>query len=119
MTNDKVKIINVYETIGGSAAVSQDDGQILYDKISTLIHKEFKVCVDFNNITLIISTFLNSAIGQLYNEFSIDEIKQYLEVKNMDSENMSLLKKVVDRAKEYFDNPQMIDDSIKKVIDDE
>jgi hypothetical protein len=75
---DKAQIkINVYEVVGGDSAIAAEDGQVLFSRIKTGISKGLDVEVDFANIHLIVSSFLNTAIGQLYSEFSdviIEEI---------------------------------------------
>jgi hypothetical protein len=57
------------------------------------------------NITSMALTFLNVAIGQLYGEFSEEEIRAKLTVKDMEPDDLVLLKRVVETAKAYFKNP--------------
>ncbi|MBU0701451.1 STAS-like domain-containing protein [bacterium] len=112
--------VNIFEQIGSSAAVSSEDGELLYNRIAKgLKEKEVKVILDFINIELITSTFLNAAIGQLYNEYDSPFLRERLKVENMTGEDLELLKKVVERAKEYFKNKATMDASIKEALGDE
>ena len=46
--------------------------------------------------------FLNAAIGQMYGEFPEAQIKANLSVADMEPDDLELLKRVVDSAKDYF-----------------
>ena len=111
--------INVFEVIGGTAAVATEDGNNLYLRICKALDKKIYVTLDFMNIELVTSTFLNTAIGQLYSSYSSNILKEYLKVKNMANEDLVLLKKVVERAKDYFKDPDSMKKTIKTVLDSE
>lgn len=112
--------INVYEQIGSSAAVSSEDGELLFGKITKgLEEKDILLILDWTNITLITSTFLNAAIGQLYSKYDSSFLRKRLRVENLSREDLELLKKVIERAKEYFKDKKKIVSSVKKVLGDE
>lgn len=112
--------INIFEQIGSNAAVSSEDGEVLYKRIiKGLAEKDIVIILDFANIELITSTFLNAAIGQLYGRFDSPFLKERLKVNNLAKEDLELLKKVVERAKEYFKNKTKLDNSIREVLGDE
>ena len=112
--------LNIFEQIGSSAAVSSEDGEILYGRIvKGLAENNVKIALDFTNIELITSTFLNAAIGQLYNKYDSPFLRERLRVENMEKEDLELLKKVVERAKEYFKDKAKMDASIKEALGDE
>ena len=110
--------INIFEHIGGNAAVSSEDGEALFFRIQKSLKNDIKVVLDFNNIELITSTFLNASVGQLYSEYNSPFLREYLKVKNMAKEDMALLKKVVDRAKDYFADRGKMEKTIKEIIDE-
>lgn len=58
------------------------------------------------NITSLTSAFLNAAIGQLYVEFTEDQIRANLTVKDIEQDDLALLKRVVETAKAFFKNPE-------------
>jgi len=103
----EIRII-MFEQIGGSAAVSSEDGELLYGRIAKAFEQKARVVLDFNNIELLTSTFLNAAIGQLYSQFGSQFIKLHLKVENLANEDLELLKKVVVRAKEYFKDKERL-----------
>ena len=113
------KKINIFDIVGGKAAVSTEDGDRLFETISAFLEKDFEVVLDFINIETLTSTFLNAAIGQLYSKFDSPLLKQKLKVNNLRSEDRELMIKVIVRAKEYFKDKENIDNDIREAFDDE
>lgn len=111
--------INIFEQIGSSASVSSDDGDMLFERILKALERGVAVVLDFNNIELITSTFLNAAIGQLYSKYDSPFLKEHLKVENMSQEDLVILKKVVERAKEYFMNREQMEKIIQEALDEE
>ena len=106
MTNQELKI-NIYNEVGGRAAVTATDGEKIYKKILTAINNNTNVILDFINIEIVASAFLNTAIGQLYKEkFSPEQLKTLVKAVNIEKEDTELLKQVLSRAKEYYQNPE-------------
>ncbi len=113
------KKISVFELVGGNAAVSSEDGEALFAQIAKAFEHNVKVVLDFENVELITSTFLNAAIGQCYGERDGAYIKEHLAVENMEKDDMVLLKMVVERAKEYFRDKEKMEKSLKESLDNE
>ena len=111
--------ISIYKVIGGSAAVATADGETLFKDIFSVLAQENIVILDFNGIEALTSTFLNSAIGQLYNKFDSPFLQTHLKVINISKEDMESLKKVVERAKQYFKDKKSIENPIRDVLDEE
>ncbi len=109
----------VFEQIGGTAAVSTEDGENLYQRIDAAFSNDIHVVLDFNNIDLMTSAFLNASIGRLYSKYDNPFIREHLKVTNMASDDLVLLKRVVERAKEYFERADIIDNVIRDSLGDE
>lgn len=111
-------IIKVTDVVG-PLCISADDGQMVHDCLAKFLQNESQVAVSFNGVKTIISAFLNAAIGQLYGEFSEEEIRKYLSVDGLEQEDLALLKRVVDNAKIYFQNQKQFDAAWKSEVNDE
>lgn len=79
----KEVVISVFNTVGDTFCVEADDGQKLYDLIKVALQEGKKVKLSFQNVEMLISAFLNTAIGQLYRDFKEDEIKNSLSVEHL------------------------------------
>ncbi|MFH0958597.1 MAG: STAS-like domain-containing protein [Pseudomonadota bacterium] len=104
---DEKITINVFEIVGSPLCVASDDGEKVHERIRKAIEQGRSVALSFMNITSLTSAFLNTAIGQLYGEFSVEEIRAKLSVKDMEPDDLVLLKRVVETAKAYFKNPEL------------
>ncbi|HOU99101.1 MAG TPA: STAS-like domain-containing protein [Bacteroidales bacterium] len=105
-------IISIYNEVNGDSAISVDDGEKVFKKIDQALSNNLKVELDFQNINLIITAFLNAAIGQLYSKYSSEELNNNLKLLNIKQEDIPLFQLVIERAKKYFENPQGFEDDV-------
>ena len=111
---EKQLVINILEVVESAHCTSSEDGQKVYQLIQKALREGKRITLSFKNIEDLTSAFLNSAIGQLYNEFSDLDIKDHIAIADASQDDLILLKRVVNRAKEFFKNP----DRFKKTTSD-
>ena len=120
MTNNEIKI-NIYNEVGGSAAVSDTDGQKVFEKINKALKAGNSVLLDFVNIDTVISAFLNTAVGELYKEnYRVEVLRSNVKTTNMKKDDWDILATVLKRAKEYYQNPEYrekLDEALKEELD--
>lgn len=102
------KII-IKQVTGNSLAVSAFDGDKVFSQIINSFNKNENVELDFSEIDLTITAFLNSSIGKLYSLYPSEKIRSSLKISNLKQDEIQLLKLVIDRAKERFNNPNSDD----------
>jgi len=102
--NDEV-IINVVDEVGDSICVTDEDGKKVYDVIVEVLRNGKKVLISFKGVTDLTSAFLNNAIGKLYGDFDEAFIKSKISVTDISKNDVVVLKRVVDRAKSFFNDP--------------
>ncbi len=98
----KYLALSIFETVGSSTCVASDDGQKVYGRLASYLKEERNVTLSFLNITTLTSAFLDAAIGQLYGNFSVEQIRSLLKVQDIQPDDLTLLKRVVETAKLYF-----------------
>lgn len=98
-------LIPLLQVVGSPHFVSSDDGQAVHDQIAQHLHGHTSVAISFKGAEDVTSAFLNAAFGQLYGEFAEEEIRESVVVQDAEPEHLALLKRVVDRAKEFFRDP--------------
>lgn len=101
---DKPIYINVAKQIGEPSALTQEQGNIIYEKVESAISNNQKIRLDFSQIESMISPFLNNAIGQLYGKYNSNQISKYLIIENFPEEKKSTLNIVIANAKRYYKN---------------
>ena len=120
MSNNEIKI-NIYNEVGGSAAVSDTDGQKVFEKINKALKAGNSILLDFVNIDMVIPAFLNTAVGQLYKEnYSVEFLRSNVKTTSMKKDDWDILATVLKRAKEYYQNPEYrekLDEALKEELD--
>jgi hypothetical protein len=112
-------IIHVFNTVGSGFCVDADDGQKVYGLITKALHEGKKIKLSFQNVEILTSAFLDTAIGQLYRDFSEEKIKSSLSVENMLPEDKVLLKRVTGTAKLYYKDLEGMQKSINEILGEE
>lgn len=111
--------ISIFEVIGSPLCVASGDGQRVYERLASVLREGRSVVLSFYNVSTLTSAFLNAAVGQLYGEFSEERIRELLKVQDVQSDDLELLKRVVDTAKQYFKDPQKFDQVLRDELGDE
>lgn len=111
--------ISIFEVIGSPLCVAAGDGQKVYDRLAAAIREGRRATLSFHNVSTLTSAFLNAAVGQLYGEFSEEQIRASLTVQDMAPDDLALLKRVVETAKEYFKDPQRFDQAVRDTLRDD
>jgi hypothetical protein len=108
--------VSVYQIVGNETCVEADDGDKVCEKLKLLLAQKKKVILSFLNVQMLTSAFLNTAIGQLYKDFSEDDIKALIEVKDLPADDAVLLERVVKNAKLYYKDTSRMEQSIKEIL---
>ncbi len=109
-------VLNVFNVVGSPFSVEAEDGQKVFELIYKAFKEKKKVVLSFLNIEILTTAFLNTAVGQLYKDFSESEIKENLEVKDITNPGAVALKRVVDTAKLYYKDPGAMERSINELM---
>jgi len=115
----KEMTISIFEVVGNPLCVASGDGQKVYERLAAALKDGRSVSLSFHNVSTLTSAFLNAAIGQLYGKFGEDQIRSLLSVQDMQADDLELLKRVVETAKQYFSDPQKFDQAVRDALGDE
>lgn len=108
--------ISVYSIVGNSHCVLAKDGERVYQKIKEALEKGRKVALSFLNIELLTPDFLNTAIGKLYGEFSVETIKNALFLCDISAEDRELVKRVVKTALICNQDPEVLAKALRELL---
>jgi Icc-related predicted phosphoesterase len=112
--------INVANVVGDVYGAEADDGQKVYEFIKKAFEGNRKVVLSFLNMEMLTTAFLNTAIGQLYRDYSEEKIRENLRVENISDSGKVILKRVVDTAKLFYKDPetfQKLQRSIDEILE--
>jgi hypothetical protein len=108
----------IKEFTNSNRAISAVDGEKVFQQIITHFKNNETVILDFAGIELTITAFLNSSIGKLYGVYTSDQIKQLLDIENLNNDEKRLLKLVVEKAKERFSKYKNFNDDNIDVVNE-
>lgn len=109
--------LNIIDVISSEFAVSPEDGDSVFNIIKENLDSREKISIDFSNIDIMTTAFLNNAIGKLYNIYDKEILNEYISMKNISKTDFNLVKKVIDRAKIKFSKEDI--SSLEKELEDE
>jgi len=104
--------INIVNTIGDVYGVEAEDGQKVFELIIKAFTDRKKVTLSFQNIEMLTTAFLNTAVGQLYKDHTEEFIKENLKVSDISESGKVALKRVVDTAKLFYKDPEALKRSV-------
>lgn len=110
--NAPVKI-RVFEVVGANIGVSSEDGGAVFEKLQVALKAGQYVDLDFTGIDMLISAFLNAAVGKLVEHLSIEEIHKQISFSGMEEGDRELLDKVLENAVRYYADP----DRFRKLLE--
>jgi len=107
MTYTSIKTMEhlvIKDIINSELAVSTEKGNEVFELVDSFLKRKQKVELDFAGIQIMITAFLNAAIGRLYSnkEYTAEFLNEYLKLENVEQDDRILFKDVIQRAKEYF-----------------
>jgi hypothetical protein len=111
--------ITITDLIGKARAIAAADGEMVFKEIYPLIKAGTPVVLSFAGICMVITAFLNAAIGTLYRDIPEDEIERLLEVTELPDAFQSALVYSKTLSKAHYADPERLDRSIKEVMEDE
>jgi hypothetical protein len=99
--------MRITEIASSKFCTASEDGQKVHARIAEALRSGCTVRLSFKDVQDLTSAFLNSAVGQLYGEFTEAELRaKLLPPIDASADDLTLLKRVVDRAKEFFQEPE-------------
>jgi len=102
----------IVRELAGENCISYEDGQKIYDLIHPELQAGRSVELDFSDIRVLVSLFLNAAIGRLLADIPADDLNRLLTVSNLPPGGRERLKRVIENSKDYYFNPQ-----VRKALD--
>lgn len=94
----KIRILDVT----GRYGTDENDATPIYELVSKHLKQGDSVEVDFSGVQLLLTIFLNTAIGQLYKGFDVDLLKEKLVITGLSKYNIERVDAVKDNATRYY-----------------
>lgn len=100
-------VISIASAAENGLCVAAEDGEKIYQEIKSNIDQGKSVQLTFEGVKDLTSSFLNTAVGQLYGKIDGKVLKEkMLPPIEASQEDLGLLKRVVERAIDFFKDPE-------------
>ena len=110
-------IINVSEIISSPAALTVEQGSLLYTEMIEKLQQGDTVSVDFCDIESIITPFLNASVGKLYEKYTSDELKDRVKIINQPEGTNRKFNMVIRNAKQFYADKDEYSKIIENVLE--
>lgn len=90
--------IDIAKEIDSIFACAYEDAQYVFELIFKAFKDKKKVIISFKNIDVLTISFLNTAVGKLYEEYSDEFIKENLKVVDISESYKVMLRRAIDKA---------------------
>lgn len=96
--------LNIRDLVGANC-VTYEDGQKVFDLVHPELQWSRPVELDFAGVRVIVSLFLNAAIGRLLEDTSTEDLNRLLTISNLPPGGLETLKRVIENSNDYYHNP--------------
>jgi len=119
MNNNKLPIrMKVTDIAGSNLCVSSEDGSAVFEKLLAALNTDRSIELDFSGIELVISAFLNAAIGRLVEHLTIPQIEGRITFTHLSEDDRELIDRVLDNAVLYYEEPDRFRKSLEMEEED-
>jgi hypothetical protein len=91
--------------IAGDNCITLDQGEPVFTAVRDLLRGGQRVQLDFEGVAFCASPFLNSAVGRLLKEFTLDDLRQRLSIQHLNTVGLQLLRRVMENSNVVFNDP--------------
>lgn len=94
--------LKIVDLAGTPFCIALEDGEKVMNAIAEQLKLGNHIVLDFAEIELLTSSFLNAAIGDLYEDFTEEEIRDHLRLVNVTKDDRCLIQYVISNAKLFY-----------------
>ena len=112
------KCIDIKNVIHSNYCIDMEDGDKVYAIIKEVLEKDDEALLSFEGIEIVITAFLNSAIGKLYADYNKEQIGKRVKAINLHKDFVPLWNKVMKGAPHYYANKATVEHHLQKEMED-
>lgn len=98
--------------------ITPDEAEPILKQEMEAFKKGNNVILDFEDVEMLTTAFLNVVIGNLYEKYTSEELRAMLRLVNYDEPTAIRIKKVTDNAKAFYKNAEEYSNVVKEVINE-
>ncbi len=110
--------IKLKDHVSCNMGVTPDEAKPIYDMILEAFKDKVSVVLDFEDIEMMTTAFLNVVIGNLYENYKGEELKEMLKFNNLTQPIAVRIKKVTDNAKLFYSDSKRFTKNVEDTINE-
>ncbi len=112
-------VINITQHIKLNKGITPDEAEPILNMEKEAFNKGQKVILDFSNVEMLTTAFLNVVIGNLYEGYTSDQLKNLLSFRNYDIPTSARIAKVIENAKAFYNDNQSYTKIVEEVLNED
>lgn len=110
--------VDIIKIINDSDWIDIDQGQLVYERVFELLTKGESVELSFAEHDMMLTVFLNAAVGQLYNgKIDYKLVQEKLSFVDISDDEREKVQRVISNAVRYYENARVYDDIRNEEVD--
>ncbi|MBI4658310.1 MAG: STAS-like domain-containing protein [Verrucomicrobia bacterium] len=93
--------VNIQQLVG-PLCMTYEDGEKLHAAYRPAFDRGETIFLDFSGTRIFVSQFFNAAVGQLFKEHGIEEVRSRLKFQNLPAAANAPLRRSVENAERYY-----------------
>lgn len=110
--------ITLNDYISYRKGVTPDEGEPIFNIISEAFAQGKKVIIDFTDVDMLTTAFLNVVIGNLYKTYNSEQLKELLYFEGLTDSIAKQIKRVTDTAKLFYKDENKFNDAVNQVLNE-
>ena len=98
--------INLLQIVGSPFWVAEEDGERVFQQLKAAIESGRSAVLSFEGVEALTTSFLNFAVGKLYECFPVEVLQSRLSVVQIPEREARRLKQVIETAKQFYNDPE-------------
>lgn len=110
------EIIFIDQKVSMHQGITDEEGIAIYKEILSLLKEGKNIELDFIGIIMMTTAFLNVVIGQLYKDYTSEQLKDRIIFNNISEADALRIKKVTDNAKLFYKDQYSFTQNVEEII---
>jgi hypothetical protein len=112
----ETKVIRLNDYLTLNSGITPEEGIPVFETIVQAFKEGCNVTLDFSDVTMLTTAFLNVVIGDLYEDYTSEDLKNRLALVNYSASTAARIKKVTDNAKLFYKDKEAYSKDVEEAL---
>lgn len=112
----ETKVIKLNDYLTLNSGITPEEGTPVFETIVRALRDGCNVTLDFSDVTMLTTAFLNVVIGDLYKDYTSEDLKNRLTLINYTDSTAARIKRVTDNAKLFYKDKESFSKDVEDAL---